>query len=167
MRLAWDSGQSKDIWIENIEPQCLLQKRRDDAYVERDAEAQRCAYCSSETTDDYPVHHEYPEHASRTQAQCAQDCDIGALIVNNHDKGCGNIEHRNRNDQHEQQPHHRLLGANCMKIHFVVLGPVAKLKALWQSFYGAACQFWRFQDVSEFELFSGGSREPLKSLPVL
>src|ERR1700727_2329425 len=130
MRLAWDSGQSKDIGIENIESQCLLQKRRNDVYVERDAEAQRRAYCSSEPTDDYALHHEYPEHASRTQAQCAQDCD---------------------------------LGANCMKIHFVVLGPVAKLKALWQSFYGKACQFRRLQDVSEFQLYSGGPREPSKS----
>lgn len=97
-------------------------------------------------------------HGARRHAERAKNGDIGSLVRDDHDEHRHDIEGRDGDDQHQDDPHHRFLDPDRPKIIGVLLRPVANGESLTQAGRERAADHGGDHRVDEVQLQTARTR---------
>src|SRR5271165_636405 len=166
MRFTGDSRDVIDVGIHDVKAESPFEEGHDDLDVEAQRESQADPERGADPADQNPLGHEYAKHAARAHADSAQNRDVGAFVIDDHDQGRDDVEHGDRDDQPQNQSHHGFLDANGVKISRILLRPIAYLQARRQARSCISGQDRRVQNIVELETYSGGPIESAQRLGV-
>ena len=97
---------------------------QDAVEIQGQQDAAEYARNGADDADQAALHHEHLHHLARSQAEGPQDRDVGLLVGDQHHLRRHQVERAHRDDQRQQDRHHRLLHLQRAEQVGVVLGPV-------------------------------------------